>query len=129
MTGFVRMKYGAKKTECQHGHTHDSKIEARRCDELHVMEANGEITHLTREPVFSIEINGRHVCKYIADFQYRMADSGLPIVVDVKGMRTPVFNLKRKLVEAAYPGVVVTVWPPVVRKKRKGKKTLPVSGI
>jgi hypothetical protein len=43
-------------------------------------------------------------------------------VEDVKGMATPVFNLKKKLVEAAYPGTVITLYPPKVRKKRKAKK-------
>lgn len=116
------MKYGAIKTVCGADHLHDSKIEARRCDELRAMEDAGEITHLEQQPKFDVIVNGKTVCRYIADFQYRMADSGLPIVLDVKGMTTPVFNLKRKLVEAAHPGVVITIWPPKLRKKRKPAK-------
>lgn len=113
------MKYGAKRTVCGAGHTHDSKLEAGRCDTLTAMEQSGEITHLVQQPAFPIVINGRPVCKVLGDFQYRMADSGLPVVVDVKGMDNPMSRLKRKLVEAAYPGMVMTVWPVKVAKKRK----------
>jgi hypothetical protein len=113
------VKYGAKKTVCGAEHLHDSGIEARRCDELRAKEIAGSISHLTMQPEFQIIVNDRKVCRYIADFQYRMTDSGLAIVEDVKGMTTPVFNLKRKLVEASYPGTVISIWPPRVRKKRK----------
>lgn len=115
-------KFRAVKDECASGHLHDSKMEARRCADLTALEAVGRITHLEQQPEFRVEINGKLVCRYIADFQYRMADSGLPIVEDVKGMQTPVFNLKRKLVEAAYPGLVVSVYPPKKRKARRRSK-------
>ena len=114
-------KFRAVKTVCAEGHTHPSKSEAAKCDDLHAQQRRGEISHLVREPVFPIIINGKVVCKYIADFQYRMVDSGLLIVMDVKGMRTPVFNLKKKLVEAAYPGTVIAVWPPKKPRKKKAK--------
>lgn len=113
------MKYGAKKTRCAADHLHDSGIEARKCDDLHRQEEAGEITHLVQQPEFRVEINGKVICTYRADFGYRMADSGLPIVLDVKGVSTPVFNLKKKLVEASHPGIVITVWPPRKRKVRK----------
>jgi hypothetical protein len=115
-------KFRAVKDECPRGHLHDSKMESRRCADLCALETVGQITHLEQQPEFRVEINGKAICTYRADFQYRMADSGLPIVEDVKGMQTPVFNLKRKMVEAAYPGTVITIFPPKVRKKRKAKK-------
>jgi len=115
-------KFRAIKDECPRGHIHDSKAESRRCADLCALETVGNITHLEQQPEFRVEINGKLICTYRADFQYRMADSGLPIVEDVKGMQTPVFNLKRKLVEASYPGTVITIFPPKVRKKRKAKK-------
>lgn len=115
-------KYSAIRTVCGAGHTHDSKMEARKCDDLTAEEAAGTITHLQQQPEFRVEINGKLICRYLADFQYRLADSGLPIVLDVKGMTTPIFNLKRKLVEATYPGLIVTVWPPKKRKARKARK-------
>jgi hypothetical protein len=113
------MKYGAKKTRCAADHLHDSKLEAGRCDQLSAMEGDGTITHLVQQPEFKCQIDGKLVCTYRADHGYRMADSGLQIVEDTKGKTTPVFNLKKKLVEAIYPGTVITVWPPRIRKKRK----------
>lgn len=113
-------KFRAIKTDCLHGHTHDSKKEAARCNDLHDLELAGAITNLSQQPEFPVTLNGQVICKYIADFQYQVQDCR--IVEDVKGMRTPVFQLKRKLVEATHPGVVVTIYPPVRRKKRKAKK-------
>ncbi len=114
-------KYRAKKTRCAAGHMHDSMKEAAKCDDLCAQEERGEITHLVQQPAFTVEIDGVAVCTYKADFGYRMADSGLPIVLDVKGMMTPLFRLKKKLVEATHPGVVITIWPPKIRKARKKK--------
>lgn len=116
-------KFNAKKTHCAAGHLHDSKIEAGRCDELMEKEREGLITHLRQQPRFTIAINGRTICTVILDFEYRMADSGLQIDEDVKGRDNPVSRLKRKLIEASYPGTVVTVWPVKKRKtaKRKAK--------
>lgn len=112
-------KYGAKKTECGSLHTHDSGIEARRCDELHALEAGGHIQRLELQPKFPVIINGKTVCNYIADFAWFTQDCR--IVEDVKGVTTPVFNLKKKLVEACHPGTVITLYPPRKRKKRKTK--------
>lgn len=113
-------KYRAIKTDCLHGHTHDSKKEAARCNDLHDMEAKGEITELRQQPEYPCVINGKIICVYRGDFHYRVQD--LDILEDVKGMQTDTFRLKRKLVEALYPGVIVNIYPPVKRKKRKPAK-------
>lgn len=118
-------KFRATKQECELGHLHASKSEARRCADLTALEAVGHITHLEQQPSYRIAIDGKPICTYIADFRYRMADSGLLIVEDVKGICTPVFNLKRKLVEAAYPGTVISIYPPKKRKARKSRKAKP----
>ena len=47
---------------------------------------------------------------------------GQLVVEDVKGVLTPVYRLKKKLVEAAYPGTVITEFPPRKRKVRKPTK-------
>ena len=112
-------KFRAIRTECAEGHQHPSKIEAGKCDDLHDQQRRGEIINLIREPEYPIRINGSLVCKYVADFGYQMAESGLPVVLDVKGVQTEAFRLKKKLVEACYPGTVVTIWPPKIRKRRK----------
>jgi len=112
-------KYRAIKTPCAGGHTHDSKAEAARCDDLRALEDMGHIVDLEFQPVFRVEINGKLMCKYIADFAWWKGEAR--IVEDVKGMTTPVFNLKKKLVEATHPGVVITLFPPRKRKARKAK--------
>jgi len=112
-------KYSAKKTPCAHGHVHDSKIEAARCNDLHGLQQTGNISRLEMQPEFRISIDGRHVCTYRADFAYFVSDCR--IVEDVKGVLTPVYRLKKKLVEAMH-GVVVTEYPPRNRKARKSRK-------
>jgi len=114
-------KYSAKRTICGAGHIHDSKMEAARCDDLHVLQARGDIAGLEQQPVFRVEIGGKLMCRYVADFAWKVAD--VRVIEDVKGMVTPMFNLKKKLVEATHPGVVITLYPPRVRKKRLTKAT------
>lgn len=113
-------KYRAIKTLCAGGHTHDSKAEAARCDDLRALEDMGHIAELEFQPEFRVEINGKLMCRYVADFAWWKGDAR--IVEDVKGVCTPVFNLKKKLVEATHPGVVITLYPPKKRKPRKAKK-------
>jgi len=98
-------KYGAVKT-VYGGVTYDSKSEATRAQELDIWLASGEITDLERQTKFPIIINGVKVFTYIADFTYYF--KGLQIVEDVKGMRTAMFNLKKKCVEAQY-GIIITI--------------------
>lgn len=113
-------KYRAIKTDCLHGHTHDSRLEAGRCNDLHVLEATGAIMRLEQQPVFPVIINGKTVCKYVADFAWFTGNCR--VIEDCKGVSTPVFNLKKKLVEACHPGTVITLYPPRKRKARKAKK-------
>jgi hypothetical protein len=43
-------------------------------------------------------LNGVKICSYSADFRYQ---DGLELVVeDVKGYKTPVYNLKKKMMKA-----------------------------
>lgn len=115
-----RSKYRAIKTHCSNSHLHDSRLEAGRCDDLHALQAAGQIERLTLQPEFICAVDGRLICKYVGDFAYFVADCR--IVEDVKGMRTAAFNLKKKIVEAIHPGVVITLWPVRKRKQRKTKK-------
>lgn len=97
-------KYRAVKTTID-GIKFDSKAEGRRYAELKLLERAGEIRQLELQPRYSIVINGRHICNYHADFRYFTAEQS--IVEDVKGVRTPVYRLKKKLVEAVYPGIKI----------------------
>ena len=98
-------KYRAQRTTCNAGHSHPSKAEAKRCDELHLLERAGEIRMLEREPSYPVHINGVKVFTYRADFRY--FEGQRQVVEDVKGMLTPVYRLKKKCVEAYYPGLKI----------------------
>jgi hypothetical protein len=54
-------KYGAKRTDCNHGHKHASGREAKRCNELHLLLWAKEITNLRVEPQYWFHINGEQV--------------------------------------------------------------------
>lgn len=92
-------KYGARKVEVD-GITFDSQAEADHYWDLKQLERAGEITELELQPVFPLLVNGIKVGLYRADFRFRDED-GLH-VQDVKGVRTPVYKLKKKMVLAQY---------------------------
>lgn len=93
-------KYRNRKTVVD-GITFDSVKEARRYGELKRLERAGEIRGLELQPRFPIIVNGIKVCEYRADFDYYNA-AGNQIVEDVKGFKTPIYNLKKKLMRAVY---------------------------
>lgn len=102
----MRPKYGNKKTEVD-GILFDSKKEAKRYQELRLLEKQGIILELQLQPKFPIVVNGKKICTYIADFDYCVAHTDDRIVEDVKGIKTPIYNLKKKLVKAVH-GIDIT---------------------
>lgn len=102
-------KYNAKKTIVD-GIKFDSRKEAKRYIELKEMEKKGLIKGLQLQvpfeliPSFTIMIDGkqkkRRNMKYIADFVY--CEDNKKVVEDVKGRRTDVYKLKKKLFEYTY---------------------------
>lgn len=100
------IKYGNKKTHCLHGHMHDSKKEARRCNELHLMQRAGEISGLQTQISFELipKQKDERKCEYKADFVY--VENGQTIVEDVKGVKTKEYIIKRKLFKYKYPQYV-----------------------
>ena len=93
-------KYGAKATTID-GIRFASKKEGKRYGELKLLAKAGEIRGLELQPEFLIKIRGDNIFTYRADFSYRTKD-GHRVVEDVKGVRTPVYKLKKKIVEAIY---------------------------
>jgi len=93
-------KYNNKKATVD-GISFHSKREALRYMALKLMELKGEIHDLTLQPSFLLQPGFYYMgkkerdIKYIADFSY-MQDGKL-VIEDVKGMRTEVYKLKRKL--------------------------------
>lgn len=92
-------KYHAQPTEVD-GEKFPSKGEAGRWQELKLLEAAGAIKGLKRQIPFPLVVNGVKIGSYIADFEYD--EGGERVVEDYKGVRTPVYNLKKKLVRALY---------------------------
>jgi len=104
-----RNKYGAKKTACGFGHTHDSGAEAKRCNDLHLLERAGEITHLEVQPQYWFAIDGRQIkhdngrrVGLKADWRYR-EPSGQLVVEDKKGFAARDWPLRKAIFRALYP--------------------------
>ena len=95
-------KYRNKQTEVN-GVKFSSKKEAQRFEELFAMERAGVITNLHLQQTFTLREaytlpNGERVrgTTYKADFTYYDQD-GAFVIEDVKGVRTEVYKLKRKM--------------------------------
>ena len=81
---------------------HDSKKEAKRAQELWLLQRAGKISNLRQQVSFELipaqYIDGRCVersCRYVADFVYEM--DGKTVVEDTKGFKTPEYVIKRKI--------------------------------
>ena len=104
-----RPKYNARKTEVD-GYVFASHAEARRYSELKLLEeAVGIINGLELQPKFALIVNGEKIGTYVADFAYTDLALQKRIIEDVKGFKTPVYRLKKKLVEALYGIEIVEV--------------------
>lgn len=114
----TRSKYGATRTTVD-GVTFHSAKEARRYQELRLLERAGYIRGLKLQPKFPLYVKptdslrsthalGIKVCDYIADFEYEESDRGYGgvkwtyVVEDTKGVLTPMYRLKRRMVAAQY---------------------------
>jgi hypothetical protein len=83
------------------GYIFDSRKEAARYQELKMLEMAGEIKNVECQFKFEVKVEGKHVCNYFADFAY-LDKNDVPVFEDVKGYKTDVYKLKKKLVEAIY---------------------------
>lgn len=100
------MKYHNRRTEVD-GFVFDSKAEARRYEELRMMEKMGLIRDLRRQVPFVL-IRGQRWSGgrkhrdtvYRADFVY--TENGRQIVEDVKGVKTEGYKIKRELMKDRY---------------------------
>lgn len=99
-----RSKYGAKRT-FYNGRWYMSKKEAdysKHLDHLkHAHEVKDRVIEIQYQVAFVIKVKNTHIAKYVSDFIVFYGD-GRKEIIDVKGMRTDIYKLKRKLVEAQY---------------------------
>ncbi|HFU6418556.1 TPA: DUF1064 domain-containing protein, partial [Listeria monocytogenes] len=102
----TRNKYNAKKVVIDNI-KFDSKAEAAYYQQLKLLKMSGEVVSFDLQPEFILQDsfvkNGKkyHAIKYRADFLVRYKD-GHEELIDVKGMLTNEFILKRKLFEMRY---------------------------
>lgn len=68
---------------------------SHRAKKLKTLEQQGVISNLEFEKPFKLIVNDTLICRYYADFCYTY--NGKDIVEDVKGMVSPVYLLKKKL--------------------------------
>ena len=100
-------KYGAKRT-LYNGEWYDSKKEAAQAAELDLRVRAKDIHGYERQVKFDLEVRGVIVARYVADFLVHHHNGNLE-VVEVKGMHTPVWKLKKKMFEALYKNYKLTV--------------------
>lgn len=93
-------KYRAVKTTVGNI-TFDSKREAARFQELRLLFRAGEIRNLELQPKLDFVLEGEKIFTYRPDFIY-FDRYGSRVVEDVKGVRTAVYRLKKKLIEKQF---------------------------
>jgi hypothetical protein len=107
----ARSKYGNLKTE-YNGVIFHSKKEAAYAQQLDFLKkvkgVNDRVVDYDMQVPFQVVLNGIKICKYLADFKVRYAD-GRTEIVDVKGVKTQTYRLKKRLVEAQYGIKIIEV--------------------
>lgn len=112
------MKYYNVKTRSSDGIIHDSMKEARRWEQLLLLQRAGKIKDLERQVKYELipaqyesyeryNEKGKRLkdgkkqleksCDYVADFVYTDTETGNKVVEDTKGFRTKDYIIKRKL--------------------------------
>lgn len=81
--------------------TFDSKREYERWKILDLLSKHKKIRQLEHHTKFPIVYNSIKICTYEADFTY-YDGKGNYVVEDVKGVKTAIYRLKKKLVKAMY---------------------------
>ena len=85
----------------------DSKREAYYYLYYKRLQENKIISDLKLQTPIKFDIDGKHIFTYKADFEYE--DEYGHHYIDVKGVETPVFRLKKKLIEAKYKIIIEIV--------------------
>lgn len=87
----------------------DSKLEARRWQQLNLLQKAGNIKDLRRQIKFELQpsyIKNDKVIQsinYVADFVYYDLNKRQFIIEDTKGYKTEIYKLKKKILEYKYP--------------------------
>lgn len=100
-----RSKFGNKKSRCRQGHAHDSKLEARDCNHLGILERAGDIHYYEAQPNYNLIVNWKVISEHRPDFMVQPGRAGNQFVIDSKGRATPDWSLKAKLFMVTYPHI------------------------
>lgn len=84
------------------GRKYMSKFEAGVAQDLELMKKGGQVTEIVPQYRLKLDVNGHHICDYIADFLVTMKD-GSQEIWEPKGFSTSLFQYKWKLAQALYP--------------------------
>jgi len=102
-------KYNNKRTT-YNGETYDSKAEAVYAEFLDVSRraknASERVVKVEKQVRYRLEVNDVLIGHYVLDFLVEYADGRIEYV-DVKGVRTGVYKLKKKLMLACH-GIAIT---------------------
>lgn len=96
-----KLKYNNKKIEID-GHVFDSLKEGKRYMELKLLQKSGQIQDLKIQVPFILFEKNKYgnKMKYLADFVYMQ--NGETIVEDVKGFKTQVYKIKKRILAEKY---------------------------
>ena len=87
------------------GKVYDSKLEKEYRGKLELLKRatkeSNRVVHIEEQVPFEFVINGTKVCTYLLDFRVLYADGRIEHI-DVKGILTDVYRIKKKLMLACY---------------------------
>ncbi len=99
----LKHKFHAIRSESD-GFKFASKKERKRYEELKILRQAGEVLFFQMQPPFHLTGGVKYVC----DFQVYWANGDITFE-DVKGVKTPMYLLKKKQVEALYPITITEI--------------------
>jgi hypothetical protein len=99
----LRHKFKAKPCVAD-GIKFSSKKEHKRYQQLKILQNSGEILFFLRQVPFHLQAGVKYVCDFVVFWT-----SGEVTIEDVKGMKTDMYILKKKMVEATYPITITEI--------------------
>jgi len=99
----LKHKFGAKPVQ-DDGIRFASKKEHKRYRELKLLKTSGEVLFFLRQVPFHLQAGVKYICDYLVFWS-----NGSVTIEDVKGMKTDIYILKKKMVEATYPITITEI--------------------
>lgn len=107
---YNKYKVAPKEDRTYKGVVYDSKLEMKYRQKLDLFTMASipkeKVVRIEEQVPYSFIINGKLICKYLLDFRVTYADGHIEYI-DCKGMKTDIYQLKKKLMGAIYPKVKI----------------------